>query len=149
MKDKNISKNLKNYDHFYSWLSARDKSCKDAESYFYNDVNWLRNKHIRKIWSFIEKNLDKEKNRRTAISTEEISVNWIYYPKWYLFRLKTLNWEILWVEPLRMTIFSWQNQIKDFWEISFWYHFSEFATNMERKTNSIWNLLEEILQKVK
>lgn len=148
LENKNISKNLINYKSFNSGLSTRDKSCKDAELYFYNDANCqIRNKFVRKIWSFIEKNLDKEEGRKTAISTEEISVDWVYYPKWYLFRLKVENGEILWVEPLRMTIFSAWEKVKDFWEVSFWNHFSEFKTNS--KLDSIWNLLEEILQKVK
>lgn len=115
------------YTLFRSGLSPRDKSCKDVEQYFgfifQEDGSTLKKKY-RIIWDFLEKNIERAENFRTALSTKEVIVDGIRYPKWFLFRLHTKDGDILWVEPLRMTIFS-SNTLMTDGRSAFWYQFEE------------------------
>ncbi len=107
----------------------RDKSCKDVESYFTELLEGGNNDNFRIIWNFIEKNMDKPLDRRTAISVNEININWVYYPKGYLFRLDT-NWDLIkWIEPLRMTMFSWWKDLWKEWWKAFSYQYEEYYNN--------------------
>jgi len=146
------------YQLYESWMNKRDKSCKDAETYFsflISKNGWnCKVENFRIIGDFIEKNVDVEyqgfeeiwKSARTAISRKNLSVNWIFYPRWYLFRLNTKNDQVVSVEPLRMTILWWWDKIKDFWAITFWSQFKEFNALYDIKDwEDIISTLEDIL----
>ncbi len=135
------------YSLFRSWLSTRDKSCKDAETYFgfilSDDTSTLIKKY-RIIWDFLEKNIEREENFRTALSIKEVIVDGIRYPKWFLFRLQTKNWNILWVEPLRMTIYS-SDKIMTDGRGAFWHQFKETMLSLTSDNIQPWDDLLEIM----
>lgn len=146
------------YQLYESWMNKRDKSCKDAETYFsflISKNGWnCKVENFRIIGDFIEKNVDVEfqgfeemwKSARTAISRKGLSVNWIFYPRWYLFRLNTKDDQVISVEPLRMTMLWWWDKIKDFWAATFWSQFKEFNALYDIKDwEDIINTLEDIL----
>lgn len=146
-----LEKQEKWYTYFNSGLSARDKSCKDAESYFC-EILEIENEYtkwnFRKIGEFIEKNLNKEPDRRTAINTKDVIVNGITYPRGYLFRLNT-NWDtIISVEPIRMTIFTGGNQTKKFGQTSFWTQYKEFINHMDIYYPENTDFIDEIEKKI-
>lgn len=150
--------NISSYQLYKSWMNKRHKSCKDAETYFsflISKNGWnSKIENFRIIWDFIEKNIDIEfqwfeeiwKSPRTAISRKDISVNGIFYPRWYLFRLNTKEEKVISVEPLRMTILWWWHKTKDFWAATFGSQFKEFNNLYELKDwEDVINTLEEIL----
>ncbi|MDD4151395.1 MAG: hypothetical protein PHR68_02165 [Candidatus Gracilibacteria bacterium] len=116
-----------NYEYFSSGLGMRDKSCKDVESYFTELIETSNaNNNFRIIGDFIEKNIDKPYDKRTAIAINDINVNGVFYPRGYLFRLNTNGDLIKGVEPLRVTMFSGG---KDMWREggkTFSYQFEEY-----------------------
>lgn len=96
------------YKRFVSWQSPRDKSCKDAESYFLSlltEPQW-EFEHFQIIGDFIEKNLHKSQPARTAVNYRDVWMNGIKYPRGCLFRLNTRNDAIVSVEPIRITEFA-------------------------------------------
>ncbi len=129
------------YTLFRSGLSPRDKSCKDVEQYFgfiFQENTSTLQKKYRIIWDFLEKNIERAENFRTALSTKEVIVDGIRYPKWFLFRLHTKDGNILWTEPLRMTIFSSDTLMTD-GKSTFWYQFEETIQRLISDEILPWN----------
>jgi len=142
-----------NYEAYNSWLNARVKSCKDVESYFWFILSDEDMWKYRIIWNFIEKNINWfDEREKTAISIDDIMVDGIYYPRWYLFRLqKNENEnEIKWIEPIRMTIYSWWKQISDFWKDTFGSQYEEFVRWVKTDNGSFpdWDLIDIFISKI-